>query len=60
MAKRSMGKRIYRDPTAEQTANYRKIREMIAAEIPEIQEEARAIRQGRRAKLEEVIRLLKA
>ena len=37
----------------EQAAKYRKIREMIAAEIPEIKEEAKAIRQGRRAKLEE-------
>ena len=60
MAKRSMGKRIYREPTAEQAAKYRKIREMIAAEIPEIKEEARAIRHGRKAKLDDVIRLLKA
>ena len=60
MAKRTMGKRIYREPTAEQAAKYRKIREMIAAEIPEIKREARALRQGRRAKLEEAIRLLKA
>ncbi len=55
-----MGKRIYREPTAEQAAKYRKIREMIAAEIPEIKQEARAIRQGRRAKLQEAIGLLKA
>ena len=55
-----MGKRIYREPTAEQAAKYRKIREMIAAEIPEIQEEARAIRHERRAKLQEAVRLLKA
>ncbi len=60
MAKRAMGKRIYREPTAEQAAKYRKIREMIAAEIPEIKEEARAIRQGRSAKLDKVIWLLKA
>jgi DNA-binding XRE family transcriptional regulator len=55
-----MGKRIYREPTAEQAAKYRRIREMIAAEIPEIKREAKAIRQGRRAKLEEAVRLLKA
>lgn len=55
-----MGKRIYREPTAEQAAKYRKIREMIAGEIPEIKREAKALRQGRKAKLEEAIRLLKA
>ena len=60
MAKRRMGKRIYREPTAEQAAKYRRIREMIAAEIPEIKEEARAIRQGRQAKIGEAIQLLKA
>jgi len=59
MEKRRMGKRIYREPTAEQAAKYRRIREMIA-EIPEIKEEARAIRQGRNAKISEAIRLLKA
>lgn len=60
MEKRRMGKRIYREPTAEQAAKYRRIREMIANEIPEIKEEARAIRQGRNAKISEAIRLLKA
>ena len=60
MAKRKMGKRIYREPTAEQAAKYRKIREMIAAEIPEIKREAAALRQERRARLDEAIRLLKA
>ena len=60
MAKRQMGKRIYREPTAEQAEKYRRIREMIASEIPEIREEARLIRQGRQAKLGEAISLLKA
>ena len=60
MVKRRMGKRIYREPTAEQAVKYRRIREMIANEIPEIKEEARAIRQGRNAKIGEAIRLLKA
>ena len=60
MAKRRMGKRIYREPTADQAAKYRRIREMIADEIPEIKAEARAIRQGRQAKIGEAIRLLKA
>jgi len=55
-----MGKRIYREPTVEQAEKYRRIREMIANEIPEIKAEARAIRQGRQAKMGEVIRLLKA
>ncbi len=59
MAKRQMGKRIYREPTAEQAEKYRRIREMIASEIPEIREEARLIRQGRQAKLGEAISLLK-
>jgi hypothetical protein len=44
MAKRTMGKRIYREPTAEQAAKYRRIREMIAAEIPEIKQEVKALR----------------
>lgn len=60
MAKRKMGQRIYREPTAEQAEKYRQIRELIASEIPEIKEEARAIRDGRRAKLNEVLQLLKA
>ena len=60
MAKRRMGKRIYREPTAEQAEKYRRIREMIASEIPEIKEEARAIRQGRQAHIGEAIGLLKA
>ena len=60
MAKRQMGKRIFREPTAEQAANYRKIREMIAAEIPEIKEEAQALREKRTAQLDHAIRLLKA
>ena len=60
MAKRRMGKRIYREPTTEQAAKYRRIREMIAEEIPEIKAEARAIRQGRQAKIGEAIRLLRA
>ena len=55
-----MGKRIYREPTAEQAAKYRRIREMIAEEIPEIKAEARAIREGRQAKIGQAIRLLKA
>lgn len=60
MAKRRMGKRVYREPTAEQAEKYRRIRELIASEIPEIRAEARAIRQGRQANLKEAIRLLKA
>ena len=60
MEKRTMGKRIYREPTAEQAAKYRQIREMIASEIPEIKQEARAMRLGRKAKLNEVVGLLKA
>lgn len=60
MGKRTMGKRIHREPTAEQAAKYRRIREMIAAEIPEIKQEAKAFRQGRRAKIQEAIALLKA
>jgi DNA-binding XRE family transcriptional regulator len=60
MTKRRMGKRIYREPTAEQAEKYRRIREMIAEEIPEIKAEAHAIRQGRQAKMGEVIQLLKA
>jgi ribosome-binding protein aMBF1 (putative translation factor) len=60
MAKRTMGKRIYREPTAEQAAKYRRIREMIAAEIPEIKEEARALRQRRRAGIQEAVVILKA
>ncbi len=59
MAKRRMGKRTYREPTAEQAAKYRRIREMIAEEIPEIRAEARAIRQERRAKIGEATKLLK-
>jgi DNA-binding XRE family transcriptional regulator len=55
-----MGKRIYREPTADQAARYRRIREMIAEEIPEIKAEARAMRQGRQAKIGEAVRLLKA
>lgn len=60
MAKRRMGKRIYREPTAEQAAKYRRIREMIAEEIPEIKAAAHAIREGRQAKIGEAIRLPKA
>jgi DNA-binding XRE family transcriptional regulator len=60
MGKRTMGKRIYREPTAEQAAKYRRIREMIAAEIPEIKQEAKALRQGRRAKIQETVAILKA
>ena len=60
MAKRTMGKRIYREPTAEQAAKYRQIREMIAAEIPEIKREVKALRQGRRAKIQEAVAILKA
>lgn len=60
MVKRRMGKRIYREPTAEQAEKYRRIREMIASEIPEIREESRAIRQGRQAQIGEAIQLLKA
>jgi DNA-binding XRE family transcriptional regulator len=60
MKKRTMGKRIYREPTAEQAAKYRRIREMIAAEIPEIKQEAKALRQGRRARIQEAVAMLKA
>ncbi|MFZ5831285.1 MAG: helix-turn-helix domain-containing protein [Planctomycetota bacterium] len=60
MAKRAMGKRVYREPTAEQAAKYRRIREMIAAEIPEIKQQARALRQGRRATIQEAVAILKA
>jgi len=60
MGKRTMGKRIYREPTAEQAAKYRRIREMIAAEIPEIKQEAKALRQVRRARLQEAVSILKA
>jgi len=59
MAKRTMGKRIYREPTAEQAAKYRRIRELIAAEIPEIKQELKALRQGRRAKIQEAVVILK-
>lgn len=55
-----MGKRVYREPTAAQAAKYRRIREMIAEEIPEIKAEARAIRQGRQARIGEAVKLLKA
>ena len=60
MANRTMGKRIYREPTAEQAAKYRRIREMIAAEIPEIKQEASTLRQGRRARIQEAVAILKA
>jgi hypothetical protein len=60
MEKRTMGKRIYRDPTEEQAAKYRKIREMIAAEMPEIKKEVKALRQGRRVKIQEAVSILKA
>ena len=60
MAKRRMGKRIYSEPTTEQAEKYRRIRDMIASEIPEIKAEARAIRQGRQGKMGEAIQLLKA
>lgn len=60
MAKRTMGKRIYREPTAEQAARYRQIRELIVAEIPEIKQEAKALRQGRRVRIQEAVAMLKA
>lgn len=60
MATRTMGKRIYREPTAAQAAKYRRIRELITAEIPEIKQEARARRQGRRARIQEAVVILKA
>ncbi len=60
MGKRTMGKRIYREPTVEQAAKYRRIREMITAEIPEIMREANALRQGRRVKIQEAVMMLKA
>ncbi|MCO6457549.1 MAG: helix-turn-helix transcriptional regulator [Pirellulaceae bacterium] len=60
MAKRTMGKRIYREPTAEQAAKYRRIREMIVAEIPEIKQEAKTLRQGRRVRIQEAVAMLKA
>jgi DNA-binding phage protein len=60
MTKRTMGKRICREPTAEQAAKYRRIRGVIAAEIPEIRQEAKALRQGRRTKLQEAVAILRA
>jgi DNA-binding XRE family transcriptional regulator len=60
MEKRMMGKRIYREPTAEQAAKYRRIREMIAAEIPEIKQETKTLRQGRHARIQEAVAMLKA
>ena len=60
MEKRRMGKRIYREPTAEQAAKYRLIREMIAAEIPEIKQEAKTLRQERRVRIQEAVGMLKA
>ena len=60
MAKRSMGKRIFRQPTAEQAAKYRRIRELIAEEWPEIREEALRLRHTRRIELSRAVSLLKA
>lgn len=59
MPKREIGKRIYREPTAEQAAKYRKIREMISEEISVIKAEATALRQNRQAKITEAITLLR-
>jgi hypothetical protein len=42
MVKRTMGQRIYREPTVEQAARYRKIRELISEEIPESDAQVRA------------------
>ncbi len=60
MAKRTMGKRIYREATAEQAARYRRLRELIAEEMPEIKREAQSLRRERRAKIHEAIALLRA
>ncbi len=60
MHKRTMGKRIFQEPTAEQAAKYRRIRELIAAEIPEIKKELHALRHGRYAKVQEAITMLRA
>ncbi len=59
MGKRQMGKRIYREPTAEQAAKYRKIRALIAEEWPEIQAEGLRLRDAQQATLTDVVSLLK-
>jgi len=60
MAKRSMGKRIYREPTAGQAAKYRRIRELVAEEWPEIREEALRLHRARQVELSRAISLLKS
>jgi DNA-binding XRE family transcriptional regulator len=59
MAKRKMGKRIFREPTAEQAEKYRKIRKLIGDEWPEIREEAILLRDGQQRDLTDVVALLK-
>lgn len=60
MEKRTLGKRIYREPNAAQKAKYQRVRELIAAEMPEITREAHSRRSSRRAPLREAVALLKA
>ncbi|MEK0426620.1 MAG: hypothetical protein RJB11_2711 [Planctomycetota bacterium] len=60
MVKRTMGQRIYREPTAEQAARYRKIRELISEEIPEIKHEAKAMRENRRVAIQQAVAMLKS
>lgn len=60
MVKRVMGKRIMRQPTAEQAAKYRKIRELIAEEWPEIREEALRRKGSRKVELAELGSLLRS
>ncbi len=60
MERRNMGKRIYREPTAEQAAKYRKIRGLIAEEWPEIRAEALRLRDAKQADLSAVVSLLKS
>ncbi|MFN5101879.1 MAG: hypothetical protein ACK5GJ_03695, partial [Planctomycetota bacterium] len=55
-----MGQRIYREPTAEQAARYRKIRELISEEIPEIKHEAKAMRENRRVAIQQAVAMLKS
>ena len=52
--------RIYREPTAEQAARYRKIRELISEEIPEIKHEAKAMRENRRVAIQQAVAMLKS
>lgn len=60
MVKRTMGKRIYSEPTAEQAARYRQIRELISEEIPEIKREAKAMRESRKVSIQRAVAMLKS